>query len=388
MASMVGNELKRPLPLLLLILAVVGWILVIWLWYAGARTERDLTAELQDERSAAQEIDAELSQLTATVATQEELNTAVASLAEERDQLTAERDAVQAELEQARGELDSATQELEAARAELEATRAELDPLNQQLATFDQRRAEAEQAVVERTQELADVGQRLEEARTQEAELNETLAQLTEDAAQTTQEAADAEERLQAARDAEAQLETELAAAREAFEQIADQQAGLEAQVQTLTEHRDALIAETEAAGQQREAVQAQVSQLTDTLATRADDLSALEGRITGLQSETAEITSAAAAGLIPGRYLMGPVVAVFAADGSFEMANAEQGTSATGRYQVEDGRLTLNEVEGDTGAATFPIICAISPEATGFSLHDQDGSCTLFSGQLFQRVG
>src|SRR5690606_39043122 len=132
--------------------------------------------------------------------------------------------------------------------------------------------------------------------------------------------------------------------------------------------------------------LQAALLELSATLAARSDEAAQVEARIAELLGQDAALDRAVAAGILPGQYRMGPVSARFTSDGRFEMANADSGEEVTGRYTVEEGRLTLDRVEGDTGWLEFPVECEVAPEALGFSLQGSNG-CEMFSGTLFEKV-
>ncbi len=419
MADDVKSDFRRPVPIALAVLAVVGWILAIVFWQQRQSVEEELTAALQAEQSAHAETRTELRQMEELAGTREELETIVQALRTERDELEAERDAILQEFQDEREALEAERQELlaaveaereeldaelarrleerealdvevEARAAELERLEEELLPRREEIGTFEERLTATEQQLVERSQELAEVGERLETAREQEATIQAQLAELTADAADASRQALEAEERLQAAREAEAHLELELAAAREVFAQIEAEQEEVQAQVRTLEERRGALSTDLSAAREQHDALQARLTELANAVAGRGEEVRQVEERMRELQAEQAAIDRAAAAGLRPGQYAMGPIAARFGADGSFDMMSADGRQSVTGLYQVEDSTLTLHEVEGDTGWTAFPVECEIQPEARGFSLHradEEDDRCGLFSGQLFERA-
>jgi predicted nucleic acid-binding Zn-ribbon protein len=418
MADNATRDFKRPVPIILAVVALVGWVLAIVFWQQRQSVEEELTAALQAEQSAHAETRTELRQIEQTAGNRDELETIVAALGAERDELEAERDArmqefteereaieaerqelvaaaeaqreeVGAELAAVRAEREALGLEVEERTAELERLEQELLPRREEIGTFEERLTATEQQLVERSQELAEVGERLEAARQQEADVQARLAELSADAADSSQQALDAEERLQAAREAEAQLELELAAAREAFAQIEAEQEEVQAQVRTLEERREALSADTSAAREQHEALQASLTELATAVAARGDEVRRVEERMSELQAAQAAIDRAAAAGLRPGQYAMGPIAARFGADGAFEMMSADGRQSVAGQYEVEGSRLTLYDVEGDTAWAPFPVECEIQPEARGFSLHGdaEEGTCGLFSGQLFERA-
>jgi septal ring factor EnvC (AmiA/AmiB activator) len=408
------DEFRRPVPILLAVLALVGWILAIVSWQQRSSVSQELDAE----RSAHAATRDELAEVEGLVGSRDELEQEVQASQEQRAQIEDELDMLRqqvaeerqvlereqqdyqaaSEAERARleGELERAQAEVERLQAlqtdrasEVERLEAELLPRREELGTFEARLDETERNLVERSQELVEVGERLEATRVQEAELQNRLAQLTADGAAAAQQALDAEERLQAAREAEAQLELELAAAREAFAQIEAQQAGLEEQVRVLAERRDALAVDTDAARDQRTALQQTLSELTATVAARGSDLDRLEQRMAELQAQEAALDRAVAYGIRPGQYQMGPIAALFTSGGSFEMMNTQTGATIEGTYSVEDGVLTLDDARGDLRWTRFPLVCRIEPEAIGFSLHevDADMACGGLSGQLFERA-
>lgn len=401
MADSAATGQGRSAGILLAILAVIGWGLAIFFWLDRGSIHDELAAALEAERGAHAETRSELAMLEDTAGRRDELQTIVDTLRSERDELEAERDAiesqfaaerqaigekraallarndaqrraVQAVMAAERQQLAAFDQQLGLGEQALRALDAELAPLREELGSFDERLAEAERSLVARTRELSAVGERLEAARTQEAEIRAELARLNEDAAARSQEALAAEERLQAAR--------------EAFSRIEAEQAGLEEQVRTLEERRAVLIDDTDAARAQRETLQAALLELSATLAARSDEAAQVEARIAELLGQDAALDRAVAAGILPGQYRMGPVSARFTSDGRFEMANADSGEEVTGRYTVEEGRLTLDRVEGDTGWLEFPVECEVAPEALGFSLQGSNG-CEMFSGTLFEKV-
>jgi chromosome segregation ATPase len=386
MASGLGSELRRPVPLTLAIIAVVGWIVVIYLASSRASIREDLTERIETAEAAQAETAQRLARQEAGTGTVEELESRIETLGTEAEQLTAERDMVQRAVEEARATLSDLESQVEARNSELQALDAELAPKNEQLRTFETRLSEAEEAVVARTEELAEVGRRLEEARAQEAEIQQQLASLTEDASKLSQDAAEAEQRVQQAREAEATLQSELEAARAEFARIEQDQVGLERAVRELEQRRTELTADNAAAQEQRQKLQAEVTEYADTLAMQIDRLAELERRVGGLYQEGASVNRAVAAGLAPGRYTLGPITAQFAADGTFEMAGEGRVQSVTGTWMVENDVLALTDVSGDTGAANFPMRCGIAPEPIGFQLSEHEGSCAVFDGETFQR--
>ncbi len=60
------------------------------------------------------------------------------------------------------------------------------------------------------------------------------------------------------------------------------------------------------------------------------------------------------------GTYGIGPLFATFSPDGSFTMRNVELDTSASGKWEVTDGLLTLSDPEGGSGSSSFPMLCQL----------------------------
>ncbi|CAN5622364.1 hypothetical protein BH23PSE1_BH23PSE1_17160 [soil metagenome] len=95
MADDLASEMKRPVPIGLAGLAVIGWILAVYLLWDRARVENDLTATLQAERSAHQQTGTELAAQVETAGALAELETIVQALSSERDTLSQERNTMQ-----------------------------------------------------------------------------------------------------------------------------------------------------------------------------------------------------------------------------------------------------------------------------------------------------
>jgi hypothetical protein len=223
------------------------------------------------------------------------------------------------------------------------------------------------------------IGERVGEARRQEAELRETVASLSQEAAMISEQLAVAEQRMQDARDTETQALEALAAVRQEQQTMAEERAGLQAQLTELGQAREQLVAEVQQAQDQRNALQDQLAELTERLNTRTDELAALEQSFQQQQQQTARMVGAMTAGIAPGRYAGQPeegdamIIAVFQPDGQFEMSGgvgeaAMRRGSAVGRYEVQDNVLTMSEVSG-AGAASFPMVCGVETTPTGFQL-------------------
>ena len=103
-------------------------------------------------------------------------------------------------------------------------------------------------------------------------------------------------------------------------------------------------------------------------------------------QPEQEAATAPALRSLEPGRYEAGPVVAEFGPDDRFQMARSDGTQSVQGRYEFGDGVLTLSDVSGDVGLASFPMRCRVEAADGGFRLQATDGSCQALAGTTFTR--
>ena len=161
-----------------------------------------------------------------------------------------------------------------------------------------------------------------------------------------------------------------------------------------MAERRDTLAAETAAATEQRQSVQAAVTQLTEDLAARSQQLAQIERRMSEqLQSQEASAAApegtepaaqegaepAAEAELAPGTYSAGAVVVTLGEDGRFVLRNDASGQEVTGSYATEAGRLTLSEAKGDVGRTRFPMTCSVKQSDGGLMLEETgDEPCAL----------
>jgi DNA repair exonuclease SbcCD ATPase subunit len=431
MAEDVRTQMRRPLPLALAALAVIGWIAVIWLATSRASIERDLTEQVQQTEAERDETAADLAELGAATGTLTEIearieteNTTLADLEAQRqnaqeahegemarlaDQIEAEQ--LRFELAQSRGAaLDEAgrgkVRAAEARLADLQGDVAESSTALRELrgqALEDAHRLMVQQAELglaqQRTEaqsrQLVTLGERLQTARGQSAQAQQTLAELSQEAAGLSRELADAERRIQEARVAEAELQEQMTTARAEFSRMQTQRDELEQAVEDLQARREQLAADTAAAEEQRARVQQQVTELATSLSSRSNELATLEQRITELQAQGAERAEAEAqadveavpepAPIAPGEYTSGAVTASFGPDGSFTMENSERSQSVQGRYAVETGVLTLSDAEGDIGRVQFPLQCGVEAAGNGFRLSAHEGGCANLDGTVFE---
>jgi len=384
MLETIGTELRRPVPLLLAALALLGWIVAIGFMVSRAsvadrletaETERsDLAAQLQTQQQASGEL--------------ADLQARLASTNDEVTQITRGREAAQQELAAAQGALADAQRQADERRAELTQLTAELQTSRAELEAKQGQLTETENSVAARSQELADVGQRLETARAQEVQSRATLAQLAEEAAKASAQVSEAEQRIQQARQSEAETEKQITDARDEAIRLTEERRNLDQAVVELAARRQALADDSAKAEQRRTELQSEITRMSETLAARSQELAALETRIGELQGRGANLGDAAGLGLQPGRYSAGPVEVTFAADGAFKMQQKGRERLVTGRYKIDEGVLTLFDAIGETGNTQFPMACRVQPEALGFRLAKEGNTCAVFDGVSFERQG
>ncbi|MBA3520092.1 MAG: hypothetical protein H0T75_21185 [Rhizobiales bacterium] len=384
----IGGELRRPVPLILAALAVIGWIVAIGFMISRASLETNLTGEVARVEATRADLAAQLEAQQQASGEIADLRNGITAATAEIAELNQGRDAAQAEVAAVQAELADAQRQADARRGEVATLQSDFDRLNEQLAASQTRLTEVENSITARTQEVAEVGQRLETARAQEVQTRGTVAELSEDASRLSAQVSEAEQRIQEARQSEADSETQLSNSRAELIRITEGRTSLEQLTADLAARREALAADNQAAEGRRQALQAEITTMAETLATRTEELAALERRIQDLQGEGAQLGAAAGLGLRPGRYSAGPMDVLFASDGAFRMAKTGSARAVTGRYSVQNDVLTFFDALGDTGTAQFPMACSIEPEASGFRLTDAGNSCAVFNGVSFERQG
>ncbi len=386
--SEITRELKRPVPLVLLVAAVIGWIAVIGLLISGAGTR----SELEEVELARVAVADELELQQAASGTLDALTVELAGTQAALDETTGQRDLRVIELDGLMAELDGTQATLEEETARLETVRAEIAPLDARLAEQDGLIAQAEGAAAARAEELAAVGARLEEARAQEAALRESVAALSTEAAALSAQAAQSETQVQQARDAEAGLRTELDGARGELATIAAERGTLEAAVADLDTRRTQLASDTDAAAEQRDALQQEVTDLSQRLAARSQDIAEMEARISELQrqgtaaraGEPAE--EAAVTDLTPGTYAADDVTITLGADGRFTMTPA-RGDPMSGEFARSGDRLTLSGIGAPASGYAIRMTCRIEETEGGFRLEAPRGlpsGCAPLAGRTF----
>lgn len=357
--------------------ALIGWLLALYFWSKSTELNEDLQQHVALTGTA--------SELEARIAI---LQTEAARAEADRNEGLGNLDQLERQLEDGRDQVANLEARSQTLIRERDALQAEIDENTGALSRLQESLAQARQEITDTTQEFSDVGERLEQARRQEATLQANLSDLTSEVARLSEEASGAEARVQAAREAEASLEQEVSAARQELEEIESTRGIVEQSVAALAQRRDELASDTAVAEEQMGTMQSAMVALSQSLAERGERLAELQSRVAELQQEAGQPALAAAMGLTPGaHYIHGPVIATFDPGNTFQMTNMRTGEAVTGQYALSEGRLTLSDGEGDLQGAAFPMQCGLAAEAAGFRVEDQDGSCTVFDGVLFDQA-
>ncbi|WP_019955026.1 hypothetical protein [Yoonia vestfoldensis] len=354
--------------------ALIGWLFGLYFWSVANEAEDRLAQQVTLEQTA-QDLTSQIAAL------RDEAEEAIAV----RDQVIGALAGVEQQLEQARSETAALDAETTALQAERDTMQTALDEGRAELAQIETGLGETQTRITESTQELSTIGERLEAARQQEADLQGIIADLSAEASQLSQDAAGAEERVQAARDAEASLEQRLQTAQTEQAEMTATRDTLRQSVDTLTQQQDTLASDTLAAEEQLQALQDMTSELSQVLVTRSAQLRAVEDRIGRMLESTGATIRASASGVATDTpYTYGSTRLLFLTDGTFAMTNTRTEKGVTGAFDLSEGIITLRDVDGDLGAATFPMHCGFTVADAELTLADSDGSCAILDGVAF----
>lgn len=282
--------------------------------------------------------------------------------------------------------------------------------------------------------------------------MRETLSTLQEEAASVSEKLAQSETRIQEARSAEADMQETAA---QTSKQVADLEArkeDLTAAVSDLSTRRSDIQSDVSAAEEQRAKVQSELQDITQLLEARSDELVKVDSWIaeklggTSSTSSEAADTQAEAEGntapaqqdsdgaskadddkaaatsesaktsgetaqataeeadatardapthgstnIAPGTYRTGDIEARFGSGGKFQTRNQERGTEVQGDYSAASGIVTLSNPKGDLRRGiNFPLRCAVETDGPNFSLSnagEESSSCGPLAGATFRSV-
>jgi chromosome segregation ATPase len=373
-----------------------GFVVELEQEQAARQEVADALAALEAERGTLADVEAQRAEIEAVLveleATREETR---AEIDAEIAELTGRRDAAREEMRAAEGDRDQLLALLETQSTVLSQIDDQRSAITAEVEASETRLSEIDASLTEQLAELANVGARLENAREQEASLRRTLAEMQAEAATVAEELAGAEQRAQEARATEDRVRGEVEAMRAETAELEGRRTVLADEIATLTDRQGVLKEDVGAAETQRAQVQTELTELTQLLARRSEELAEVETRFSQAQlgaaaapeTDGALLVTEPAGGFSPGRYNSGDVAATFAADGTFSMENRARDESLSGQYVHEAGLLILSEPEGDlrVGVA-FPLSCALSAQGSGFRLEEpsEEGSCGPLTGAAF----
>lgn len=381
--SDLSQRLRDPLVMIILVIAVAGWLAFLAMWINAANQSGQLQQSIATLTTERDDVAQRLS----------EQETAQGQLADIQGQITAAQEdlaANTASLETVRNDLTARQQDLNTVTADLEARRTETTELQQQADAAAQRTAELtvqqqelQGQIDTANQQVNDIGSRLEAARQQEAAATANAAQLTNEAATTTSSLADLQSQLQTAREQLTSAQTQLADLATQSQTAGTDLQSLQQQVADLQTRRDQLTAEVQGYQAQRDELQPQVEQLAQTVTQRGEELKTIEGNIA---TAVAASDAAAAAGryTVSGESAAGGLTLTLNPAGKFTLAGRGN-RSVNGDYVLTDNQLQLTNAQGALGTAQFPMTCPVAANNNGFTIGDAPG-CVL-SGLTLERA-
>ncbi|MGJ3261744.1 MAG: hypothetical protein ACFE0R_00775 [Salinarimonas sp.] len=101
----------------------------------------------------------------------------------------------------------------------------------------------------------------------------------------------------------------------------------------------------------------------------------------------TGAISATTAAMIDPGSYSSDQLSLELAEGGTFTLTGPD-GNAVEGDWRVFDDTLTLSNVQGSTGDASFPMTCTVTEDGEGFRISAQTSSCEMLDGQVFTPQG
>jgi septal ring factor EnvC (AmiA/AmiB activator) len=185
-SATIGQELRRPVPLILLAVAVLGWIVAISAIVANQQNKRDSTARIESLERDRTATEQRFAELQASAGTAEDLASRIATAQTELQRIETQRDEARQQLPAVEQQVNVARQQLAEVEGQVKARSDTLAGLLQQMQQAEQRQqslaaeiTRTEENIADRSRELAEVGNRLVGAREQEAPSRQAPTQLT-----------------------------------------------------------------------------------------------------------------------------------------------------------------------------------------------------------------
>jgi DNA repair exonuclease SbcCD ATPase subunit len=380
--SDLSQRLRDPLVMIILVIAIAGWLAFFAMWINAANQAGQLQ---QTVASLTSERDDVAQRLTAHETAQGELATLQEQIAQAQQDLAANSaslETVRNDLGARQKDLDTVTADLEARRTETTELQQQADAANQLTAELTEQQQNLQGQIDAANQQLTDIGARLEAARQQEAAATASAAQLTNEAATTTSSLADLQTQLQTAREQLTSAQTQLADLAGQSETAGTDLQALQQQLADLQTRRDQLTAEVQGYQTQRDELQPQVEQLAQTVTQRGEELKQIESRIATAVA-SADVAAAAGRYTVSGEGEARGLTLTLDPAGKFTLVDRTN-RSVNGDYTLTDNQLMLTNVQGALGNAQFPMTCPVAANDNGFTIGDGPG-CVL-SGLAFDR--
>lgn len=264
----VTNDLKRPTGMVLIVVASIGWLMVIYMLWNQNDSLAAYEQQLKEAEASRLHLSSELEKRKLEVGHLEELQQraqgareALIRLDEQQKKAQVALDRVQNDLTAVQGTLAETTKLRDERGKAAEKLQSQAKDAEQRLALARERHDSIQKTIANRSGELATVGKRLEDARQREARAREQLEVLSGKASARADELAQAETRLQQARSATAVAENNLSFLRGKINEVAQQ----------LSDLNQALADRTKDVSMVKKQLKSAQTRLT-AMAAKADD--------------------------------------------------------------------------------------------------------------------
>ncbi|MBJ7578283.1 hypothetical protein JHC09_10345 [Devosia sp. MC532] len=362
-----SRRLREPLPLVLLVLAVAGWIAFVAMWINAGLSDRQQQGTLALLTSERDQLSATLAERDRTHGQIAQANAKLLDVEQQLGSVSTAFTAASTELEARQNELAQAVTHLEDTKSATQGLIEQADAAKQLLNEAASRQASIQAETESASRQLSEVDTRLTEARRQEETATTNVAQMAQEVATNSATLADLQSELQSSRTELLEAQDRLAQAKLATETANTAAQEAQAKLADLTQAKTTLETQVAAYSEQITMLQPQVEELTRNLTQRS----------TALQSVETNIAQAIAPSLNGTTYETQSGLKLTLLDtGSFTLSDSLN-RQVSGRFVMAEGELTLSEASGRLGAAQFPMTCPYSETEDGFTLGQAEG-CVL----------
>ena len=275
-------------------IAVLGWFLALYFAVEGSRAEEEMTADIT-------RLEQQIATRDAALDTLDGLQTEIAILQPQLDELQAQEtsarseiEALNTQLEETQARKDSLDSDVQAQEQRLADLQSQAEPLEEQINSFDAQKQALEEEIAQQTQELDDTNTRLEEARVAEAELRDTMATLSADSARLAEESASLEASVQELDQKQTDLQANVSDLQTSLERMQQQRDTITTELSELEARRTALTEDVNAASKQRDDLQQILTSLTVSIEEQSNALLRIQQRIGDAQDDQGATSNAA----------------------------------------------------------------------------------------------